>query len=78
MHFGGQSEEHRYFGEVTRPSAKVDRRDSTVLLGRSTPQFVRTSCPTKALWSFKLTLNVVQTNALSFLAASLLADPRAT
>ena len=31
---------------------------------------VRTSCLTKASWSFKATLNVVQTNAVPFLAPS--------
>jgi hypothetical protein len=34
----------------------------------STLRFVRTFCPTKALWSFKATLHVLQTNALPLLA----------
>ena len=33
-------------------------------------QFAHTPCPTKALWSSKSALNVVQTNALPFLAPS--------
>ena len=36
------------------------------------PEFVHTPCPTKALWSFKGTLNVVQANALPFLAPLLI------
>jgi hypothetical protein len=28
------------------------------------PEFVHTPCPTKALWSCKVTLNLLQTNAL--------------
>ena len=34
----------------------------------STLRFVRTPCPTKAFWSFKATLHVLQTNALPLLA----------
>jgi hypothetical protein len=33
----------------------------------STLRFVRTSCPTKALWSFKATLHGVEANAAPYL-----------
>jgi ketosteroid isomerase-like protein len=33
-------------------------------------EFVYTSCPTSSLWSFKVTLNVLQTNAAPFLVPS--------
>jgi hypothetical protein len=37
----------------------------------STLRFVRTSCPTKALWSFKATLHGVEANAAPFLVKKL-------
>ena len=36
----------------------------------STLRFVRTSCPTKTLWSFKATLHGVDANAAPFLVRS--------
>ena len=55
--------------EVRRLCAKVDRCDFTVLHCCSTLP-VHTSYPSSASWSFKVTLNVLQTNALPSLAPS--------
>ena len=54
-------------------SNHVGRRDSTGF--PSTPR-AQISYPTSASWSFKATLNVLQTNALSLLAPFLLARSR--
>jgi hypothetical protein len=40
----------------------------------STLRFVRTSCPTKAFWSFKATLHGVDANAAPFLVREAKSD----
>lgn len=56
--------------EVTRPSDRGDRQDSTVLLSPLRPQSSHTSCPTRVSWSSKATIDVVHTNALPLLGLS--------